>query len=197
MEKIRIGKDFEVEWAILTNGEAVSLEGRDLSVEMHTPTRKTFDIPFTINGNYIRMRVFPNLQIRLGIYSFTLWENKGKRGQTMVDSGEAFQLVDSTLKEGIGCGGCSNMEIQHIKLDSSNMTFSPIVIGSTVVVDKELSTISENPVQNKVVTTAIQALDAENDEIAQDVSEVEDKVEDISQKIEDITSGTISWVEVI
>ena len=222
MEKIRIGKDFTIEWAILTNGDPIPLTGRDLRLEMHTPSRRSMSIPFTTNGIDINVRISPDLQTSLGVYRFTLWENFEKEGQTMVDSCDAFQLVDSTWKEGAsGCGCVSNIQSQRINLSMGNMTFSPIIIdgggGGSINVDDALSTISTNPVQNKVITNEINAIkedvedNSENIENAvqksegayTEVTQVTAKVEDLTQqmntlsdKVDKVESGQISWNDV-
>lgn len=160
MEKIRIGKDFTLEWTILTNGQPISLAGRNLRLEMHTPSRKSIDMPFTIDVTRVNVRISPDKQPSLGVYTFTLWENYGKDGQTMVDSCDAFQLVDNTCKENPSeCECASNMQTRHVDLSMSDMTFSPIIKSSPIIIDDALSTTSTNPVQNKVITTAIKERD--------------------------------------
>lgn len=193
MEKIRIGKDFTIEWAILTNGDPIPLSDRDLRLEMHTPSRKSIIVPFTTSGIDINVRISPGLQKSLGKYSFTLWENYGKDGQTMVDSCDAFQLVDNTCKEGSsGCGCSSNIQAHHINLSMGNMTFSPIIIdcggGTPIKVDDALSATSTNPVQNKVITAKINEVDA-------DVDEISEKVDDLKENVQE-ADATFTWTYV-
>lgn len=159
MDKIRIGKDFTIEWPILTNGDPVPLAGRDLLLELHSPYGAVRQLPFKVEGISILARIEPNMQAATGKYSLTLWENYGKDGQTVVDSCDGFQLVDNTCKESRS-GGChnSNLEIDYTRLTAGEMTFTPIVIkeeGGSIVIDTSLSPTSENAVQNKVVTQAI------------------------------------------
>ena len=40
MKHIRIGKDISLRWAITTDGAAIPLEGRDLTLEMKSPIGK-------------------------------------------------------------------------------------------------------------------------------------------------------------
>ena len=40
MRKFRIGKDISFRWTILTNGEGVPLEGRDLRLAMTDPLKR-------------------------------------------------------------------------------------------------------------------------------------------------------------
>lgn len=201
MEKIRIGKDFTIEWAILTNGDPIPLSGRDLRLEMHTPSRKSIEIPFATNGIDVNVRISPDLQNSLGTYRFTLWENYGKDGQTMVDSCEAFQLVDSTCKEGShGCGCSSNIQAHHVKLTMGDMTFSPIVIdgggSSPIEVDAALSTTSTNPVQNKVITSAINEVHKVATDATDTAKRASDEVDALGERVEGISVGGFVWKSV-
>lgn len=99
LQPIRIGKDISIEWAILTNGIAVSLEGRKLSLEITTPVMKKTYLPITITQNIIRAKYPAREQKSVGVYSLTLWENKGREGQTCVDRCKAFKLVSKTCQE--------------------------------------------------------------------------------------------------
>lgn len=51
MKRIRIGKDIEIHWPILTNGEQVALEGRDLKLFVHLPSHMDIPVDFTTEGN--------------------------------------------------------------------------------------------------------------------------------------------------
>lgn len=220
MEKIRIGKDFTIEWAILTNGDPISLDGRDLRLEMHTPSRKSIIIPFTTSGIDINVRISPDLQTSLGKYYFTLWENYGKDGQTMVDSCDAFQLVDNTNKEGkSGCGCATNIQSHHVSLTIGNMTFSPVQVegGGNIQVDDELSTTSINPVQNKVITNEVYAIKEDVDDKSESIEKalqqsneahdvatqasnyavnLSQQVSDLSEKVDKVENGDIVWNDV-
>lgn len=52
MRKIRKGKDITIRWAILTQGEPLPLEGRDLLLELRERYQRT-EIPFAVDGNVI------------------------------------------------------------------------------------------------------------------------------------------------
>lgn len=99
MKKIRIGKDIAIQWTILTNGEPQSLEGRDLSVSLTDPLGTKSELPFSVEGNVIRLTYSGTKQKRLGTYRLTLWENYGKEGQTAVDHCNPFALVPTTCSE--------------------------------------------------------------------------------------------------
>lgn len=105
MKKIRIGKDINLRWEILTNGEKVSLENRDLKLELVTPLRTRIDLPFVTSFNIIEAKYRGVDQKQYGTYRMTLWENYQKDNQTVVDCCNAFQLVGSTCEENDGTSG--------------------------------------------------------------------------------------------
>lgn len=86
-------------WAITTNGEPVSLVGRDLALCISTPKGGQIDTEFTIEGNDSNELHFVyegRKHQYCGTYHLTLWENYGKVGQTVVDKMDAFRLVANT-----------------------------------------------------------------------------------------------------
>lgn len=103
MQKIRIGKDIRVSWRILTNGADAPLEGRDLRLEI-VDFYDRMEHKFRIEGGNKVVFVFAGSEQRhLGRHSFTLWENWGKEGQTVVDSCDGIELVPTTCRE-VSCG---------------------------------------------------------------------------------------------
>lgn len=168
MAKIRIKTDFIVRWGILTRGEAISLDGRDLRLEMNTPAHTSVEMPFSIDGNVLVIRVAPEVQTQVGVHSFTLWENHAKAGQTPLDKCSAFCLVSKSCKADMEDG---NIEVEPVlELDTDDMSFAPISVGGGAIeIDAELSLESENAVQNKVVTEAINGV-AQKAETAQDTA---------------------------
>lgn len=101
MKKIRIGKDIVIEWAVLTNGEKISLEGRDLKLVLISPLGRKTVLPLTVSGNVLHSRVNGVDQHYLGKYRLTLWENFGKINQSAVDECNAYQLVATSCEEAI------------------------------------------------------------------------------------------------
>lgn len=97
--KNRIGKTFQCKWAITTNGEPTSLEGRDLTLMLIDPMGISTKVQFTIEReNTISFTFQGKDQKKLGKYMLSLYENKDKLNQTVVDV-DAFILVDYTYKE--------------------------------------------------------------------------------------------------
>nr|DAL54194.1 MAG TPA_asm: hypothetical protein [Caudoviricetes sp.] len=99
MIKIRKGKDIIFRWAILTNGNAQDLSGRDLTLEIITPYGRRMKMEYETDGNFLVFKFRGTKQTMLGVHSITLWENKDKDGQTAVDITNAFKLVRTTEEE--------------------------------------------------------------------------------------------------
>lgn len=156
MEKIRIGNDFTVEWGIIRklNGESseYNLEGRNLVLKCVSPYTTIEVKDFSVEGNVIKWPFYGKDQKVTGIYSLILEENKGEYGMVTIDVISAFMLVPHTKDEQRSSN--SALAIEKIELTSEVV----IGVGASVTVDSELSESSENPVQNMVVTTALNAL---------------------------------------
>lgn len=156
MEKIRIGNDFTVEWSIIRklNGESseYNLEGRNLVLKCVSPYTTIEVKNFSVEGNVIKWPFYGKDQKVTGIYSLILEENKGEYGMVTIDVISAFMLVPHTKDEQRSSN--SALAIEKIELTSEVI----IGVGASVTVDSELSESSENPVQNMVVTSALNAL---------------------------------------
>lgn len=157
MHKLRINKDFNIRWSILTKGEAVALTGRDLRLELYPPYQDMVVLTFDIEGNTIIANISPDLQPSVGTYGLTLWENYGKDGQTAVDSCRAFTLVSSSCAEDEDIDSDVAI-VETIELESGNLSLAPVVI--TPAYDEELDEESENAVMNKAITSEINKLKA-------------------------------------
>lgn len=118
MKSIRIGKDIKVRWPILTNGQEITLEGRDLTLYARLPTYAEVRTDFTTEGN-VATFIMPGVEQKItGVYSFTMWENYGKEAQTAVDYCNAFQLVNTTCMEG---GENKGLDTETVELASSDI----------------------------------------------------------------------------
>ena len=118
MKKIRIGIDIKIEWRITTNGAATPLEGRDLTIELTDVYGAKNVLPFTSVGNVASVDLAGINQKRLGKYSLTMWENRGKVGQNAVDKIDAFELVRTS--EEMAGDDDSNLETVTIDLETSD-----------------------------------------------------------------------------
>lgn len=119
MKRIRIGKDIEIHWPILTNGQQVALEGRDLRLFVHLPSHMDIPVDFTTEGNTAIFTISGAMQKSIGVYRLTMWENLQKRGQTAVDYCKAFELVPTTLLE--GGEDESNLTTETVNLEASSL----------------------------------------------------------------------------
>ena len=119
MRHIRIGKDIRLQWAITTGGAAVPLEGRDLTLEMKSPIGKVIILPYRVDGNVLTMTYYGKEQNVVGEYSLTLWENKGKPGQNVVDAIRAFKLVRTSPEEEDFTGG--DLQVESVDLGTANL----------------------------------------------------------------------------
>lgn len=119
MKRIRIGKDIEIHWPILTNGQQVALEGRDLKLFVHLPSHMDIPVDFTTEGNTAIFTISGTMQKSIGVYRLTMWENLQKSGQTAVDYCKAFELVPTTLLE--GGEDESNLITETINLEASSL----------------------------------------------------------------------------
>lgn len=98
MQRIRIYKDLKIQWKVLTNKEALPLEGRDLTFEIVNKFERV-SFPYSVEGNLLTADFPGTAHKSLGDYWVTLWENRGKEGQTLVDSCAGFTLVSTTCME--------------------------------------------------------------------------------------------------
>lgn len=98
--KIRLGKDIGLKLKITTE-EGEKIEEIDLSLELIDP--KGFHMPIDsweiVTDNEIQFGMRGTEFKYLGFYNLTIWRNKGKVGQTMVDSLRVFELVKWTPYE--------------------------------------------------------------------------------------------------
>lgn len=131
MRKIRIGKDIHFAWKILTNGEPIPLDGRDLKMRLRTPVKSYIEIPIKISkDNTLTFSYFGTDHKHLGNYTLSLWENYGKEGQTAVDKCDAFRLVATTCEE--DSISIPNLEMATVNLGTSSMD---ITTGGSIPIE--------------------------------------------------------------
>lgn len=120
--KIRIGKDLNIRWSILTNNEPTPLEGRNLNLLLQDPSRQQRALSFTTEGNTIISYIPAAELTRLGDYILTLKENEGEEGQTVVDAKPAFTLVEYTTEESSEPTDPS-LSVADITLSTANLAY--------------------------------------------------------------------------
>lgn len=177
MKRIRIGKDIEIRWPILTNGEQVALEGRDLHLVLHLPSCMEIPVQFEPQGNVAVFTISGNMQKQMGVYRLTMWENKDKSGQTAVDYCDAFELVPTTCMEG---GNDNNLTTETVDLDASELVIglpgpSAYDIYKKHNPDTELS-------EEEYANAPIDAADAAN-KAAKAANDAVDKIGDVSEAL--------------
>lgn len=124
-KRIRIGKDIAIRWHItLPEGNNELLSDMDLSIAMKDPKGLPIAIKdYDVVDNDLLIGLKGTAFAWLGNYTLTLWKNKGKDGQTVVDAVNAFTLVNSTDKETYeNSTGSGVLEIKTVDL-YSNLTF--------------------------------------------------------------------------
>lgn len=124
-KRIRIGKDIAIRWHItLPEGNNELLSDMDLSIAMKDPKGLPIAIKdYDVVDNDLLIGLKGTAFAWLGNYTLTLWKNKGKDGQTVVDAVNAFTLVNSTDKEtDENSTGSGVLEIKTVDL-YSELTF--------------------------------------------------------------------------
>ena len=160
MKHIRIGKDISLRWAITTDGAAISLQGRDLTLELKSPIGKVISIPYQIEGNVITMTYYGYEQTVVGEYSLTLWENKGKQGQNVVDAIRAFKLVRTSPEEEDFTGG--DLQVESVDLGTANLE---ILSGGGAATPGESPDLSVLEGKVDANTSSISNINAELDNV--------------------------------
>lgn len=126
MESIRQGKTMVIRWTILTNGQPVSLEDRDLTLIDSAGGRK---MDFVTDGNVVEAVFEGSLFLKLGVHNLTLFENYGKPNQTVVDKCGAFNIVATTCEE----DRTKNNLISITTINLSTSNFELFTMGGTYV----------------------------------------------------------------
>lgn len=187
MQSYRIGNDIPFRWPIYTGRDIdripFDLTGRKLTLEAISKTGKSYPIEMTTDGNIVQGTFYGKDQKVIGPYVLVLIENKDEVGMRTIDTCDFVNLVDRSYK---ATGGSNDI----IHYDVMELSGSRVATYSGVV-DSELSETSANPVENRVVTKALneignktaEGLDAklDKDAVVQESGTGTDKV--MSQKV--------------
>lgn len=202
MEKIRKGNDIQVQWAIYVgsgiNEVPYDLTGRNLSLYLKTQMGRIEVYDFTIEKHIISFMYWGKDQKKTGTYSIELVENEGREGMHTVDECDAFNLVSHSCQTGGDSEG--RVECIHLQFRANMGITIPANGGGetpSIEVDSELSTTSTNPVQNKVVTEALNGLKDSVKALTQSVGELGEKVEGYDEAIADAISKSDSAVAAV
>lgn len=148
MRKIRIGKDIVIRWAILTNGEAIPLDGRNLKLFIIDCIGDKTEMDFTVSGNQVESLFKGIEQKRIGTYRLTLWENYQQENQSAIDCCDAFRLVGATCEEnddiaGIQTEAIINLEASNFEIISKNGIYSPQIKYIHTLTQEEYESLEE------------------------------------------------------
>ena len=93
--KSLIGETLEFSWPITTSGQIIPLEGRNLSLVLVGPDNVEIPLDYTIEHTNVVCFTYEGASQSVpGIYTATLYENRGEENQAVVDQ-DAFELVET------------------------------------------------------------------------------------------------------
>lgn len=121
MRSYRIGKTLKIRWGILTGGKSEPLSGRDLRLEIATGSRFRRNVPFEADDSVAEFLFQGSEQRYIGAYTLTMWENRGKENQTVVDRCDAFCLVACSCEESAESADEPNLDVETLELGTSNL----------------------------------------------------------------------------
>lgn len=121
MRSYRIGKTLKIRWGILTGGKSEPLSGRDLRLEIATGSRFRRNVPFEADDSVAEFLFQGSEQRYIGAYTLTMWENRGKENQTVVDRCDAFCLVACSCEESVESADEPNLDVETLELGTSNL----------------------------------------------------------------------------
>lgn len=126
-----IGVTRNFAWTILTDGEAVSLEGRDLTLVLIHPRGNKEEMEFAAVNNVVTFSWQGKDQKELGRYGIILYENYGKPNQLRVDIHKFLELIPWSDRE---AGSYADLTETHTDLGTNEIS------GEIIVVDNLTST---------------------------------------------------------
>lgn len=216
MKEFRIGNDLVIVWEIFAHRieiegdeyreitEAYNLEGKDIKVIAYNGIRKVDLNIKSISGNKIEAMLYGKDQKFVGEYLLTLVENDGKEGMLTVDECKAFKLVSRTCQIqnnnncSCGCDCDDNLDVSALIQLSSKLSIGVGIIqngGGSITIDSELSATSENAVQNKVVTNAINEVRGIAEGAKTTAEQASQDVDALEEQVEGISLGGFVWKE--
>ena len=145
MKKIRIGKDIKIRWGVTIDGYVADPAVYDLTLELRDAFGSTVEIvqPTLVDG-LLETTFYGKDHKRIGAYRLTLWLNKGKEGQSVVDACDAFKLVSCSCDE----GGDSDLDLEVVDVATASLDVGGGGGGSGV---SDYALLSNKPRINDVV----------------------------------------------
>lgn len=105
----------------MTGGKSEPLSGRDLRLEIATGSRFRRDVSFEADDSVAEFLFQGSEQRYVGAYTLTMWENRGKENQTVVDRCDAFCLVACSCEESAESADEPNLDVETLELGTSNL----------------------------------------------------------------------------
>lgn len=105
----------------MTGGKSEPLSGRDLRLEIATGSRFRRDVSFEADDSVAEFLFQGSEQRYIGAYTLTMWENRGKENQTVVDRCDAFCLVACSCEESAESADEPNLDVETLELGTSNL----------------------------------------------------------------------------
>lgn len=146
MKKIRIGKDIKIRWGVTIEGEVADPAVYDLTLELRDAFGSAVEVaqPTLVDG-LLETTFFGKDHKRTGAYRLTLWLNKGKEGQSVVDACDAFTLVSCSCDE----GGVGDLDLEVVDVATASLDVGGSGGGGSGVSDYAL--LSNKPRINDIV----------------------------------------------
>lgn len=215
MKKFRKGNDLRIVWRLFAHRqevegdkvieitEAYNLEGKNLSLKAVTSSRKVPISILSVVGNQLTAVYYGKDQRYSGTYTIILVENDGKEGMFTIDESRAFALVEESRQLNdcdndcnCRCGDDDDFEINPVVELTSMMDIGlSIPGGGSLIIDSALSTTSENAVQNKVVTNAINEVRGIAEGAKTTAEQASQDVDALEEQVEGISLGGFVWKE--
>lgn len=145
MRKIRIGKDIKIRWGVTIDGEVADPAVYDLTLELRDAFGSAVEIaqPTLVDG-LLETTFYGKDHKRTGAYRLTLWLNKGKEGQSVVDACDAFTLVACSCDE----GGDGDLDLEVVDVATASLDIGGGSGGSGVT---SYAALADKPKINDVV----------------------------------------------
>ena len=145
MKKIRIGKDIKIRWGVTIEGEVADPAVYDLTLELRDAFGSAVEIaqPTLVDG-LLETTFYGKDHKRTGAYRLTLWLNKGKEGQSVVDACDAFTLVACSCDE----GGDSDLDVEVAEIATASLDIGGSSGGGGV---SDYALLSNKPRINDIV----------------------------------------------
>lgn len=96
--KIRKGRSIGISWKLETNTDK-PLESRDLRIVMTTPYQQRIFLPFTVEGDTLKIPIYGPDQNHYGPHTLTLWEDYGKNTQVPSNIEVVIEFVRTSAEE--------------------------------------------------------------------------------------------------